>query len=276
MFPLDGLVRALDLEPAGPGRYVGRNIGDGGPVVHGGQLLAQAVVAAARSDEGKRVKTLHIVFARGASPEAPMDLTVEETHTGRTFSSRTVTMAQGERLCARAMVLLDAPEPDLIRHADAAPRADVPPADTPVDDRLGAWQVRVSDDVDIDDPEAVGPADLDVWTRFEGAPEDPVTDQALVALATDGFLIATAMRPHAGVGQAQAHVTLSTGVISHTLTFHEPARASEWLLLAHHSPYAGGGRSYGRADVFRADGALVASFVQDAMIRPRRPAAGAL
>ena len=52
-------------------------------------------------------------------------------------------------------------------------------------------------------------------------------------------------------------------------TFHEPAPAGEWLLLSHHSPYAGRGRSYGRADVFRADGALVASFVQDAMIRPR-------
>ena len=107
-----------------------------------------------------------------------------------------------------------------------------------------------------------------MWTRFVGAPDDPVTDQALLAFASDGFLIGTAMRPHHGVGQAQAHVTVSTGVISHTLTFHEPAAAADWLLLSHHSPYAGRGRSYGSADVFRADGALVASFVQDAMIRP--------
>ena len=84
-----------------------------------------------------------------------------------------------------------------------------------------------------------------------GAPADPVLDQALLAFATDGFLIGTAMRPHEGVGQSQAHVTLATGVISHTLTFHEPAPAGDWLLLSHHSPYAGHGRSYGRADVFR-------------------------
>ena len=58
------------------------------------------------------------------------------------------------------------------------------------------------------------------------------------------------MRPHEGVGQAQAHVTLSTGVVSHTLTFHEPFAASDWVLLAHSSPYAGRGRSYGRADAF--------------------------
>jgi acyl-CoA thioesterase len=75
------------------------------------------------------------------------------------------------------------------------------------------------------------------------------------------------MRPHAGVGQAQAHVTLSTGVVGHTLTFHEPFSAADWLLLSHRSPYAGRGRSYGRADVFTAGGNLVASYVQDNMIR---------
>ena len=112
----------------------------------------------------------------------------------------------------------------------------------PAGDGDGAWEIRIAGDVDISDPEAIGPADLDVWTRFVGAPDDPAVDQALLAFATDGFLIGTAMRPHAGVGQAQAHVTVSTGVISHTLTFHEPAPAGEWLLLSHHSPYAGRGR----------------------------------
>ncbi len=107
-----------------------------------------------------------------------------------------------------------------------------------------------------------------MWTRFVDAPDDPAVSQALLAFATDGFLIGTAMRPHEGVGQAQAHVTLSTGVLSHTLTFHEPAYAGDWLLLSHHSTYAGHGRCYGRANVFDARGTLVASYVQDAMIRP--------
>jgi acyl-CoA thioesterase len=78
------------------------------------------------------------------------------------------------------------------------------------------------------------------------------------------------------VGLGLAHRTLSTGVISHTLTFHEPFSAADWLLLSHHSPYAGGGRSYGRADAFRADGQLVASFVQDAMIRRKAEGTGPL
>jgi acyl-CoA thioesterase len=75
------------------------------------------------------------------------------------------------------------------------------------------------------------------------------------------------MRPHAGIGQSMAHVTVGTSVLSHTLTFHEPVDAGEWHLLAHESPYAGAGRTYGRAHIFTQDGRLVGSFVQDNMVR---------
>jgi acyl-CoA thioesterase len=261
---IDALVGALRLTPVGEDRYRAGNVDAGHGVVFGGQLLAQTVVAALAGQDGKRVKTVHTVFARGAGPDAPVDIEVDRMHAGRSFASSTVTIRQGDRLCTRALVLLSTDEPDLIRHADPAPAVPVP-----TDDAGGTddWQVHIAGDVDIADPALVGPPDLDVWTRFRGAPDDPAIDQALLAFATDGFLIATAMRPHEGVGQAQAHVTLSTGVVGHTLTFHEPAPARDWLLLAHHSPYAGRGRVYGRADVFRTDGALVASFVQDAMVR---------
>jgi acyl-CoA thioesterase len=196
-----------------------------------------------------------------------LEITVEPMQSGRTFASSTVTISQQDRLCTRSVVLLSADEPDLIRHGDQPARASTPDDGT-LHDGTGAWQVRVVGDVDVSDPDAVGPAELDVWTRFVGAPGDALIDQALLAFATDGFLIGTAMRPHAGVGQAQAHRTLSTGVISHTLTFHEPCPAGEWTLLSHTSPYAGRGRCYGQADVFRSDGQLAASFVQVGMIRP--------
>jgi acyl-CoA thioesterase-2 len=175
-----------------------------------------------------------------------------------------VTTRQGERVCTMSVVLLTADEPDFIRHADPSPALS-PPANVEHD---GTWQVRIEGDIDLADPDAVGPAELDVWTRFDGAPGDPLLDQALLAFATDGFLIGTAMRPHQGVGQAQAHQSVSTGVITHTLTFHEPISAGDWLLLRHASPYAGRGRTYGRADVFSPAGAVVASFVQDGMVRP--------
>lgn len=267
MVGVEDLVGALDLEPTGPDRFRAQHVvANGLGVVFGGQLLAQSLVAALRGHEGKQAKTLHTVFARGASPDEPLDVAVEPMHAGRAFASSTVTISQGDRLCARSIVLLSADEPDFISHADPAPGVTVPADDG---DASGEWEVQVVDEVDVSDPELTGPPDLDVWTRFPGAPDDPTTDQALLAFATDGFLIGTAMRPHAGVGQAQAHVTVTTGVISHTLTFHQPFAARDWLLLSHHSPFAGRGRSYGRADVFRGDGALVASYVQDGMIRAK-------
>jgi acyl-CoA thioesterase len=273
---MDAFLDALSLEPVGEDRYRATNMESEHHVVFGGQLLGQSIVAGLAGQEGKTLKTIHTVFARGASHEAPLDIVVERMHSGRSVASSTVTISQGDRLCTRSLVLLSAREDDVIRHADS-PAAASSPDDVAARARSeGAWEMGIVGDVDISDPEQVGPPELDVWVRFAGAPADPVTDQALVAYSTDGFLIATAMRPHAGVGQAQAHKTLSTGVLSHTLTFHEPCPAAEWHLLSHRSSYAGGGRSYGRGDIFRADGQLAASFVQDAMIRARSGGAGAL
>ncbi|MCU1486480.1 MAG: Acyl-CoA thioesterase [Actinomycetia bacterium] len=263
---IDAFLEAFALEEVGPGRYRAPNVKLGHEVVFGGQLLGQSLLAALAGHEGMAVKTLHTVFARGARPDLPVELTVDPMHAGRSFASSSVTISQGDRLCTRSIVLLTADEPDLIRHGEAPATASTPEGSEASHETSGAWEVRIVGGVDISDPEAVGPAELDVWTRFVGAPDDPAIDQALVAFATDGFLIGTAMRPHPGVGQAQAHVTLATGVVSHTLTFHEPCAAGEWLLLSHRSPYAGRGRSYGRADIFQG-GRLVASFVQDNMIR---------
>lgn len=269
---IDDFVRALTLEPVGPDRYRADHVEAGHGVIFGGQLLGQSIVAALAGHEAKRVKTIHTVFARSGSPDAPVEITVDRMHTGRAFASSTVTIGQGDRLCTRSIVLLSADEPDFIRHAvpmpDVPPPGDAGPAHEEGAHEEGAWEVRIVGDVDIADPERVGPAELDVWTRFVGAPDDSAMAQALLAYATDGFLIGTAMRPHVGVGQSQAHVTLSTSVISHTLTFHEPFDAGGWLLLSQRGRYAGRGRAYGTADVFRADGVLAASFVQDAMIRP--------
>lgn len=273
-FTVEGLLASLELNQVSPGRFVANNIDSGHPVVFGGQLMAQSIVAACAGHQGKSAKTLHTVFARAGAPDQPLEVTVETLHSGRSMASSAVTIRQGERICTQSIVLLSAAEPDLIRHADT-PSA-LPDPDTLDGREEGGWQVRYVGGVDIDDPDAVGPPELDVWTRFVGAPDDPLIGQALLAYATDGFLIGTAMRPHPGVGQALAHKTLSTGVLSHTITFHEPFAASEWLLLSQRSPYAGGGRSYGRADVFRRDGQMVASFVQDNMIRAMQPGSGKL
>ena len=265
-FTTDALIESLQLEQLGEGTYRAPNVDSGNPVVFGGQLLGQSIVAAALGQDGKTVKTIHTVFSRAARPDLDLQISVDRMHTGRSLSSSTVTISQDGRICVRSQVTLCADEPDLIRHADgpAVPRK--APTDEPTPDN--DWQIHILDDVDVMDADAVGPADLDAWNRLPGAPDDPIINQALLAFTTDGYLIGAAMRPHKGVGQSQAHVTLSTGVLTHTLTFHEPVSAGDWFLITSHSNYAGHGRSYGRGDAFDRDGQLVASYVQDGMIRP--------
>ena len=196
---LDDLLAVLALDPTGDRSWSGGSLDFGaGAVVFGGQLLAQTIVAAATVDPAKTVKSVHTVFARGASTDLPLEFAVDVMQQGRSFASASVTVSQGERLCTRSLVLLHAPDPDLIRHQDAVP--DVPSAagSTPSTHGAGFWEIRTVGGVDIADPDAVGPAHLDVWTRFPDAPDDPTINQALLAFATDGFLIGTAMRPHAG------------------------------------------------------------------------------
>lgn len=265
---MTSVLDALDLEELGEGRFRARHLDQGHGVVFGGQILAQVLVAATRAVPGKEVLSLHNVFARGASTGEPLELGVETVQSGRAFASVAVTASQAGRACAKAVVLLHAPDTDLIRHADPAPTGIDGPEGLPSSDHGGGWwDIRVVGGVDVGDPDAVGPPELQVWTRFPDAPDDDLVSRALLAYASDGFLIGTAMRPHAGVGQSMAHVSISTTVLAQTIAFHEPFRASEWLLLDQRSSHAGRGRSHGEARVFTADGRLVASFTQENMIR---------
>jgi acyl-CoA thioesterase II len=265
------LVQMLDLETAGDDRFVGQNLGNTNGVIFGGQLLAQTISAAARCAADMRVKSAHTVFVRGGLPEKPIELEVGRLHAGRSFASIEVSIRQGDRLCTRSLILLDRPDPDLINHATEPPAVAGPDQARPSTTVRHGWEVRFADGADIIDPDAIGPPALNVWSRFEDVAPDEWVSQALLGYASDGFLIGTAMRPHPGVGQALAHVSISTSVITQTLTFHERFDAGEWLLLAHQSPYAGSGRSFGRADAFTVDGRLVASYAQENMIRALAP-----
>jgi acyl-CoA thioesterase len=254
-------------------RYRITNAGDADQrdVVFGGQFLAQAIVAASSRHPGKTVRSIQAVFARPGRIDAPTELAVEPIHDGRTFASDTVTAWQGDRLCARFIVLLDVDEPDVIRH-DVAMPAVTAPADTPPTDQgllvYPGTELRIVDGVDLWSVDApTGPAETFLWAKAPALPDEPAVHQGVLAWGTDGFLIATALRSHAGIGQDDAHRGLSTGVVGHTIVFHEPFRADEWLLLAHRSPYAGRGRTFGAADVFTDDGRFIASFVQTNMVR---------
>jgi len=269
----DTIPAPLRPDPISDGRYAITNTGnaDQRDVVFGGQFLAQAIVTSTLRHPAKRVRSIQSIFARPGRIDAATVLDVESIHDGRTFASDTVTAWQGDRLCARFLVLLDVEEPDVIRHDVPAPAVDGPAETPPADEGLLVYpgtELRIVDGVDLWSVDApTGPAETFLWAKAPALPDDPSVHQAVLAWATDGFLIATALRPHAGIGQDDAHRGLSTGVVGHTIVFHEPFRADEWLLLAHRSPYAGGGRTFGAADVFTEDGRFVASYAQTNMVR---------
>ena len=263
--PVSTLVEALNLTETAPGVFSAANDerGERG-VVFGGQLIAQLLVAGATVDPSKAVKSAHAVFARPVMVEDDVELRVDVLQRGRTFATATTSLWQYDKERARAIVLLSVAEPDLIRHASVMPSVTAPETLTTT---YRDENVRVVGGVDINDADTVGDAAMQLWVRYPDAGADQAVGQGLVAHTSSSTLIGTAMRPHEGVGQSAAHAAFSTGIIGHTISFHEPFDAREWLLLAQTSTYAGRGRAYGAGEVFSRDGQLVASYSQESMIR---------
>jgi acyl-CoA thioesterase II len=264
----DDLLQLIDVEPAGPNRFVGaaypktrRN------VVEGGQLLGQAIVAASKAIPSQRVTSASVIFSKAASFDEPLDLSVEVLRGGRTFSTVEVRVAQGGQLRSAGLLLMDAGSPDVITGAVAMPDVPGPDAAEPLDMGVTGRELRVVDGAYDPAPDRLGPPVLYVWARFRDAPEAPYLHAALLAQSTTHWTIAAAMRPHAGFGEARAHVDLSTGIMSTGIAFHDDADVTEWLLYANPAIYAGRGLAQGEGRVFTRDGRLVASYTVQAMIR---------
>ncbi|MEU6372588.1 acyl-CoA thioesterase domain-containing protein [Streptomyces sp. NPDC046909] len=263
----DDLLSCLDLRtPPGGTVFEARNQRLGYHRLFGGQLLAQSVRAARLSCPDKDIKSLHALFPRAGRPEEPVRYEVERHHVGGTFATLTVVARQQHGVVATAAVSLHSAE-DGPSHQTAAP---VPAALGPehrVDLHLLPWETRTAADLDATDP---GPPEFDLWMRMPTA--DPELAPALTAYATDLTLIGTALRPLDGIGQRDAQKAFTSAVTSHTVWFHRPFRADDWLLLRQHSPILAHGRCFGRGDVLTEDGSLVASYAQEALLRLAREA----
>lgn len=272
-FPLwgdaDDLVEVLDVQPAGAGRYRSSARSDWRrPVVEGSQLLAQAIVAASREAPGRRAVAASMTFPRPADAGSPYELEVDAAAVGRTFSTFGVRAVQGGRVCGLGTVLLDATAASVIRHAEPVGDVAGPYDSAPFDMGVTGRDLRVVDAAYTGDPEApVGPPVIDAWLRFRAVPDDQAIHAALLAQFTGHMAIAAALRPHAGIGQDQAHVTLSTAINAISLSIHRDVRADRWMLYRHRSTFAGDGMTHAECRVHDEDGAHLASFTVDAMVR---------
>jgi acyl-CoA thioesterase-2 len=263
------LVDILDVRPNGAGSYTSVARSDARrPVVEGSQMLGQALVAASRHAPGRRAVSAHMVFLRAADAREPLQFELEELSAGRTFTTLGVQVSQAGRRCATGTFLLDVTAADAIRHAVAPPEARGPYESEACDMSVTGRDIRIDDGAYTSDPDApLGPPILDAWVKFRDVPDDPCLHAGLLAQFTGHLSIAAAMRPHAGVGQAQAHRTLSTAINAIAISLHADVRADRWMLYRHLSTFAGDGMTHSECRVHDEAGALLASFTVDAMVR---------
>jgi len=239
------------------------------PVVEGSQMLGQAIVAAGRHAPDRRVVNASMVFLRPADSGRPLRFELSELTAGRAFSTVAVQVMQQDRLCAAGTLLLGVVAPEVIRHSAEPPGVPGPYDSPPYDMGVTGRDVRIVDGAYTNDSDApVGPPTLDAWVRFRVVPDDPALHAGLLAQFTGHMSIAAALRPHPGIGQDQAHRTLSMGINAISLSLHREVHADRWMLYHHLSTFAGDGLTHSECRVHDEPGELIASFSVDAMIRP--------
>jgi len=272
-FPLwgdaDELCRVIDVEPVSDGCFVGPAHGPTRRnVVEGGQLLGEAIVAASKVLPGQRVTSASMIFTKAASFDAPVDLTVEVLRRGRSFSSAEVRVSQHGVLRSAGIVLADSGAGDVMRDVERMPEVPGPDAAVAFPGfGMTGREIRVVDGAYDPDPDRVGPPLINVWVRFRDVPREPYLQAALLAQSTTHWTIAAGMLPHSGLGEARAHVTLSTGIMKTTIAFHDDADVADWLLYTNHAFWSGRGLVQGDGRVFIRDGRLAASYTIQAMVR---------
>ena len=278
------LLADLDLEEIEKNIFRGRSRDIGTPSVFGGQVLAQALVAAARTVEaGRTPHSLHGYFILPGDVHAPIVYFVDTLRDGRSFTTRQVTAIQHGRaifnMSSSFHGVEDGPEHQM-KMPDVPPPEDLPSElelARAVSDRIPEprrtlftqerpFEVRRVRSLDFFAPEPQ-PAVRRAWFRAVGEmPDDPLVHQSVLAYASDYGLLGTALLPH---GLSFNRPELQAASLDHAIWFHRPFRADEWLLYASDSPSASGARGFTRGTIFTRDGRLVASAVQEGLLRLR-------
>lgn len=243
-------------------------------VVEGGHQLSQAIVAASKSIPNQRVTSASMIFSKAASFEEPLDVMVDVLRAGRNFSTLEVKTVQNEQMRSTAILLMDSSPGDRIRGSMAMPKVAGPEDSKPIDMKVTGREMRIVDGAYTSDLDHMGPPELYAWIRFRDAPDQPYLHQALMTQATTHWTIAAALRPHPGLSQALAHVSLSTGPLKADISFHDEVDVTQWMLYVNDAVYAGRGQAQGQGQIFSIDGRLLATYSVHTMIRDFNPQAG--
>ena len=278
------LVALLDLEQLELNLFRGVSPSGGWRRVYGGQVLAQALVAASRTVAPERIiHSLHGYFLLGGDPSIPIIYSVERLRDGGSFTTRRVTAIQAGRPIFELSSSFHKSE-EGFAHASAPP--DVPPPDqvATIQELMSRPDAQIRDTMRayfsqdrpielrvIDPRRYLGheklPAQQAFWLKAKTRlPDDPVLHRALLAYASDFAMIDTALIAHGRV-MFDPHLQLAS--LDHALWMHRDARADQWLLYVLDSPVAGAGRGFTRGTFFTENGSLVASVAQEGLMRQK-------
>lgn len=281
--PVEDLVEHLRLEALEVNMFRGESRDVGQKSVFGGQVLAQALMAASRTVEDGLAHSLHGYFLLPGDPQAPIVYDVERIRDGRSFATRRVVAIQHGRTIFNMSASFHAqeegidhqidsprvPDPEELPSAGELARKTAPRAPKKARDYLTMRrpiEFRPVDPVDMLEPEKRPPQRCS-WMRAAGElPHDPILHQAVLAYASDFALLGTALLPH-GLSFLQGGVQAVS--LDHAMWFHRPFRADRWLLYDMDSPSAFGARAFTRGSLFDADGRMVASVAQEGLVRRR-------
>ncbi|QMU76218.1 acyl-CoA thioesterase II [Streptacidiphilus sp. PB12-B1b] len=251
----------------------------------GGQVAAQALVAAGRTvPAGRLVHSLHGYFMRPGDPRRPLVYEVERLRDGRSYATRRVTAIQRGEAVFTLSASFKVPEesPERQRAVPLLPDPELLPdpyADWADDGTGGYWATTGRLTLDMRTVPSgstslpgrqTGVEEQYVWLK-SASPlpgDDPLMHVCALAYLSDLTLASTAamhlQRPRA---ERRGPSRISLASLDHAMWFHRPFRADEWLLFAQRSPSAGDGRGLAQGEFYTRDGRLVASVVQEALVR---------
>ncbi|MDA9489538.1 acyl-CoA thioesterase II [Bradyrhizobium sp. CCBAU 11361] len=279
------LFTILDLEPMDVNLFRGKNPETSRQRVFGGQVIAQALVAACRTVRGRLPHSLHCYFIQPGDPHVPIIYQVQHLREGKSYSTRAVTAMQRDDLILSIMVSLHSEEQSALNHQNAMP--DVPPPEKFTIEEVSKHP-NFSEMPEIirryyesDRPIELRPVEMGrylgekidhgrihIWMRAAvELPNDPALHMCALAYASDLSLLDSVM---ARYGRTLFDESMVSASLDHAMWFHRPFRADEWLLYAKDSPSAQAGRGLARGLIFKSDGTLVASVVQEGLVRERR------
>ena len=281
---LDSLVDLLDLEPIEVNIFRGKHPEGERQRTFGGQIAAQALMAAGHTVASGRVHSLHSYFLRPGDSSAPTLYEVDRIRDGKSFATRRVVAIQHGEAIFNMQASFHGDEVS-IEHQVTMPDVPKPEDILPVHQRVHTERGFVDDWNRLPHPieqRYVGPLPWDpehsreprerLWIRADGRlPDQPILHAAVVAYASDMNLFDAMLNPHDVRWDDGSFMGAS---LDHCMWFHRDLRADEWLLYDMDSPVAHGGRALARGFLFDRDGELKVTLVQEGLTRtiaPRAP-----